>query len=55
MTSDSNCNIIEHLNRDFEKWQEKDNSDLIYLLEVNIHMSTSRLKRFPLPAFWNIS
>lgn len=34
MTSDSNCNIIEHLNRDFEKWQEKDNSDLIYLLEV---------------------
>lgn len=35
MTSDSNCNIIEHLNRDFEKWQEKDNSDLIYLLENN--------------------
>nr|XP_022316205.1 uncharacterized protein LOC111119919 [Crassostrea virginica] len=35
MTSDSYCNIIEHLNRDFEKWQEKDNSDLIYLLESN--------------------
>lgn len=36
LTADSNHNIIEDLNRDFEKWQEKDNSDLIYLLEVQI-------------------
>ncbi|XP_062589719.1 uncharacterized protein LOC134251344 [Saccostrea cucullata] len=35
MTAESNTEIIELLNRDFEKWQEKDNSDLIYLLENN--------------------